>query len=158
MSKILAGISGMQAANYNARAAETEGQMAVADGVATEARIRDEARMAAGEAVAAQAQSGLQIGTGSALDVLRESAVTAELDKLTVRARADNVRRAKAEEARMQRKSGRMALLAGIIGTAEDAVAASAGGGSGGSGGFDAAAARSANSRGIDGFLAARRG
>lgn len=132
MSKVLAGISGMQAANYNAKAAEREGQMAVADGVATEARIRDEARMAAGEAIAAQGQSGLQIGTGSALDVLRESAITAELDRLTVRARADNVRAAKAEEARMQRKSGRMALLAGIIGSAEDAAAAAAGGGGGG--------------------------
>jgi hypothetical protein len=65
------------------------------------------------------------------LDVLRESAITAELDRLTVRTRADNLRAAKAEEARMQRKAGRMALLAGIIGSAEDAAAAAADGGGG---------------------------
>lgn len=129
MSKLLAGISGLQAANYNARAAEREGQMAVADGAATEAQIRDEARYAAGEAIASQGQSGLQLGTGSALDVLRENALNAELDRMRVRTQAENQKRAKKGEAGLLRAQGRSALAAGIIGTAEDAVKAGAGGG-----------------------------
>ncbi|MFZ4687848.1 MAG: hypothetical protein ACOYLS_01290 [Polymorphobacter sp.] len=129
MSKALAGISGMQAGNYNARAAERDAVAAQQDGAAAEARVREEARYAAGEAIAAQGQSGMQLGTGSALDLLRENAVNAELDQLTIRTRAENMRRGKIGEAGLARATGRAALVQGIIGTAEDAARAFGGGG-----------------------------
>lgn len=132
MSKLLAGISASQAAGYNARAAESEGLQAQNDGVAAEAQVRDEARYAAGEAIAAQGQSGLQLGTGSALDVLRESALNAELDRMRLRTRAENQRRAKKHEAALQRSAGRSALAAGILGTVTDVAIAAVGGGGGG--------------------------
>lgn len=124
MSKMLAGVAGLQSGNYNARVAEGEGRMAVADGAAQIARVRDEARYAAGEAIASQGANGFQIGTGSALDLLRENAMNAELDQLTLRTRAENVKRSKQAEAQLSRATGRMALLQGIVGTAEDAMKA----------------------------------
>jgi hypothetical protein len=129
MSKMLAGIAGNQAGIFNARAADNNAQAASAEAAAVAERVRQEGRMAAGEAIAAQGQSGLQLGTGSALDLLRENAIQTELDRMTVYQRGENRRRGFKAEAMMQRAEAKNALIAGIIGTAEDAIKAGAGGG-----------------------------
>lgn len=129
MSKLLAGVSGLQSGIYNARAAERDAIGAQQDGAAAEADVRDQARYAAGEAIASQGANGFQLGTGSALDVLRENALNAEMDRMRIRTRAENQRRAKIGEAGLARAQGRAALAAGILGTIEDAAKAVAGGG-----------------------------
>ena len=132
MSAMLQGIAGADAANYNAQVADNEAVMAMRDTAAAEARIRADARAAAGEAIAAQGASGLQIGTGSMLDVLRENATNAALDELTIRARGRNQANAFRAEAGLQRATARNSFAAGLIGTAEQAAMAYAGGGFGG--------------------------
>jgi hypothetical protein len=140
MTKLLAGIAGNQAGIFNARAADNNAQAASAEAAATAERVAQEGRMAAGEAIASQGQSGLQLGTGSALDLLRENAIQTELDRQTVYQRGENKRRGFQADAMLQRAQAKNALIAGIVGTAED-VAMAAGGGGGGGGDFAAAKA-----------------
>lgn len=132
MSAMLQGIAGADTANYNAQVADNDAVMAMRDTAAAEARIRADARAAAGEAIAAQGASGLQIGTGSMLDVLRENATNAALDELTIRARGRNQANAFRAEAGLQRATAKNSFAAGLIGTAEQAAMAYAGGGFGG--------------------------
>jgi hypothetical protein len=129
MTKILAGIAANQAGIYNARAADNAAQAASAEAAATAERVRQEGRMAAGEAIAAQGQSGLQLGTGSALDLLRENAIQTELDRQTIYQRGENKRRGYKAEAQMQRMEAKNAIIAGVIGSIEDAAKAAGGGG-----------------------------
>jgi hypothetical protein len=132
--QVLGGIAGLQSANANARAAEAEGDMLLRDGVATAERVRNQARMVQGEAVAAQGASGFQLGTGSAIDVLLENAINAEVDIMTARTRGENARAAKRTEAANMRAAGRMALVQGLIGAAASVGMGAASGAFGGGG------------------------
>lgn len=128
-SKAFQGLAANQAGIYNARAADDAGRAASAEAAATAERVRQEGRMAAGEAIASQGQSGLQLGTGSALDLLRENAIQTELDRQTIYQRGENKRRGYQTEATMLRAKARNDLIAGIVGSAADAAKAGAGGG-----------------------------
>ena len=131
-SQVVGGIAGLQSANANARMAEAEGDMLLRDGVATAERVRNQARMVQGEAIAAQGASGFQLGTGSAMDVLLENAINAEIDIMTARTRGENARLAKRTEASNLRAAGRMALVQGLIGAAASVGMGAASGAFGG--------------------------
>lgn len=128
MSQILQGMSAMNAANFNAKAAGQQADAAVQQGVADSARVRDAARYAAGEAVAAQAENGVQIGTGSALDLLRENKLNAELDMMTVRTKAGNTARSWRDRQALAKAEARDALTGALLSTAEQGVKLAAGG------------------------------
>lgn len=131
MSQVLQGMAGMDSANYNARLAGQQGQLALQQGAAEAERVRNAARYAAGEAIAAQGESGLQVGTGSALDLLRESRINAELDMMTVRTKAENERRTLNNRRRLLRAEARDALTGGTIAAGETALKAGMAGGGG---------------------------
>ena len=145
------GIAARGAANRNAEFAEAEAVAIRRDGASDVARLRDEARMMAGEAIAAQGGSGLAIGTGSLMDALRENAINANLDQMQARTNAEARARSRELEAAGSRASGRAAMLQAILGAATSAVqgAASggfAGGGAAGGGGSSASGGSGASS------------
>ena len=117
MSGLLQGVAGARSANYNASVADNAAIGVAQDTVGAEARVRSDARAAAGEAIAAQGASGLQLGTGSMLDVLRDNDTNAALDELNIRARGRNAINADKTQAAMYRAQGRNAFAAGLLGT-----------------------------------------
>lgn len=127
---LVQGISGFQAGKANQRLARREARGAVNAGVAQEADIRAQARRTAGEAIASMGANGGGLGTGSALDLLQESILESELDRL-------RVRRGAANQAAGLRYQGRIAMRQGIFDAVGGAISAasSVAGGAGGGGG-----------------------
>lgn len=115
---IVKGVGGLKAGNANARALNREARGTELQGVAEEARVRDAARASMGEQIAAQFANGMQGGTGSALDALRESKVNAALDILEIRRQANARAMELRAQGRQQKRQGRFALIEGLIGAA----------------------------------------
>lgn len=82
-------------------------------------RLRDEVRSAIGVQLAAQVSNGLEGGTGTALDALRQSQIEGALDVLEMRRQGDLRARSLEVAAKDARREGRMALLEGVIGAAK---------------------------------------
>ena len=129
LGPIMQGVAGYRAGKYNAKVDENSAVAAQQQGAADEEKVASDARYAAGEAIAAQGASGLQIGTGTALDVLRENAINAGLDQLRIRTHAESARRGYVAKAAQDRAAGRDALVAGFLTAAENGAKAFAGGG-----------------------------
>jgi hypothetical protein len=125
---IVKGLGGFQAGKANAKMARAEAKGKLRAGVAQDDDIRRDARRAAGEAVAAMGANGASLGTGSALDVLRDIEVESGIDRLRVKAGARNEAEALNAQARLYKRQGAWALVSGVF----DAAAAAAGGGGGG--------------------------
>lgn len=115
---LIQGIGGYKAAIYTANADEVNATDAERQGAAEAARIRDQARIAMGNQVGAQAESGFAVGTGTALASLRDSAVNAELDVLNARRQAAGQAAAYRAQAHLARQQGTFSLLSGLTGAA----------------------------------------
>ena len=122
---LIKGIGAFQAGKANARMADAEAQGALRQGVAEDDDIRMRARQTAGEAIAAMGANGGQLGTGSALDAMRDIELQSGLDRLRVKAQAQNAFEGKKAQASLYRKQGAFQLLASIA----DSASAFAGGG-----------------------------
>lgn len=109
----------MKAGAQNKAAAYAAAHEEEIAGAAKELQIREAARKAIGEQLAAQGSNGFMGGTGSALDALTESQVNMALD-------VQRVRRAAASKALSLRTTGNMARSQGVL----DAVGALVGTGS----------------------------
>ena len=107
VGNLVGGIGAYESGKYNQAAANTMATEAERDGTVEESRIRDAARMAIGQQVAAQGSNGFQQGTGSAIDALTQSQINATLDALTARRQA-------AAKARGIRIQGAQAYSAGV--------------------------------------------
>lgn len=92
-----------KASNQNA---QRNADVTLQEGAADSERIRSQARATMGEAIAAQGATGFQIGTGTALEQLRESKINSELDIAQVRRKAQI-------SADTQRYKGALDLLEG---------------------------------------------
>lgn len=112
---LISGIGGFQAGTYNARVARQNARNAAIDANAQEAQVRRDARAIAGDAIAAMGASGSALGTGSALDLLRESATNAEMDALNIRRRGAYEYAAGRAEARMARRQGAFTLASSVL-------------------------------------------
>ena len=112
------GVGGYRAGNFNAAAREVDATNAERDGAAEEAQIRDSARMAIGQQLAAQGANGFQMGTGSALDALTQSQINATLDALTARRAAAAKATTLRVSGAIEKAKGRNALLEGLTGAA----------------------------------------
>lgn len=119
---VVKGVAGYEAGKYNKKVAYTEALNAERDGAAEEARIREGARMAMGEQIAAQGSNGFQIGTGSALDALHQSAVNATLDALTARRQAQAKARSARSQGDIAKAQGNNALIQSLIGAGSQGV------------------------------------
>lgn len=116
------GIGGLAAGNANAKRAELqagEERRAAADEAR---RIKDDARSAIGEQLAAQVGNGLEGGSGTALDALRQSQIEAALDVMAVRREGAYRARALETQAKDSRREGRFALLSGALGAGSSFV------------------------------------
>lgn len=114
------GVAGFEQGKYNAAVAKQNARIAEADGAAEQAAIRREARAAMGSAIAQQGASGIQLGTGSALDILNESALNAELNAMSARRVATIRGQGLRAEAKMYRRSATQALIGGAIGAGSE--------------------------------------
>lgn len=116
-SSVMKGVAGYEAGRKNRNNAYAQAREQENLGVATEARIRDGARMQMGDQIAAQFSNGFMGGSGSALDALTQSQINAAMDAL-------NVRREAASKAASLRASGDMAMSEGrmaLVGSLFDA-------------------------------------
>jgi hypothetical protein len=116
--KVIGGIAGYEAGKFNRATSQTMATEDERAGAAEEARIREAARMAIGDQVAAQGANGFQQGTGSAIDALAQSQINAAFDALI--ARQDAARRARARRIQgdIAYAEGSNALVQGMLGAA----------------------------------------
>lgn len=108
---VVKGLGANAAHKAAARAADENARGELNDGVAREAEVRDEARLAMGRLVAAQGESGFTVGTGSARDALLESQINATIDALRVRREAGSAARGWRTKADQERRAGTSALI-----------------------------------------------
>lgn len=85
------------------------------DGLEARDRIRTESRLALGRQITAQGGSGFQLGTGSALDALHESAIEREIDLATVRRQSEMKARGFHQQGDLAYFQGKQARTAGMI-------------------------------------------
>ncbi len=114
--KLVQGVGNYAASRSQRKALRREARGEELFGAQQELRIRDAARAAIGEQIAAQFGNGLFGGSGSALDSLAESQVNAALDRLTVRADASEKARALRKQGKQVATAGKFALAAGLLG------------------------------------------
>lgn len=119
---VIEGIGSQRAANYNARIADQNAQIAGMQAASEEGRQRNEAARLAGEQRAAYGASGVTM-EGSPMTAMRDSAVQAEMDALSIRYQGAMKSRAYREEAAQQRYAGRQARFAGFVGAATKLLA-----------------------------------
>jgi hypothetical protein len=121
---LVKGVSGFMAGKANAKLMRAEARAAIRTGVAQDDDIRMEARRTAGEAIAGMGANGGGMGSGSALDALREIEVESGLDRLRVKADAHNKSAALNYQARLAKRQGAFELLGGIMDAGAAAVGA----------------------------------
>ena len=113
---LVQGVAGYEAGKYNQAAANIEAIDQERAGAAEEGRVREAARAAIGQQLAAQGANGFAMGTGSAVDALMESQVNAALDAMTVRRDAAMRARAARAAGAIARAQGDNALVSGMLG------------------------------------------
>lgn len=118
VGSLVKGVAGYQTGRYNAKVAKNQAVEERALGNDEERRIRVEARRTMGLQIAAQAESGFQVGTGSALTALEESLINREVDILTSRRNAIGRQRGLQSQAMLAKRGANMALFEGVIGAA----------------------------------------
>lgn len=119
---IIQGVAGYEAGKYNRAAAKQDAIAEEMAGAAEVSRIREAARMAIGEQVAAQGGNGFAMGTGSALDALEQSQVNAAFDALIARQDAARRARARRTQGEIAYAEGKNALVQGMMGAASKSV------------------------------------
>lgn len=131
------GLAANAAGKYTRKVMKVNARNALNDGLEQQDRVRTEARLAMGRQIVAQGGSGFQVGTGSALDELRESAINREIDLATIRRQSTMKAKGFEQEGRLARAQGKSAMIGGFISGAASFMdaASSAFGGAGGAGG-----------------------
>lgn len=120
--KLTEGIEANRAARAQANVDEENGRLSVLEGEQQAQRTREDERMQAGAMLAAMGGDGVQLGSGSAADVLAESAYQRELEVLNLRTRAIGQARNLNQSADDRRKAGRAALIGSVFGAAATAL------------------------------------
>ena len=113
-----------QALKASARADEENARRTELSGELTGEQVRRDARAADGEAIVASAANGVSIGTGSAADVLTQSAVEREYAVLTARYNAGSEANVLRQQGRAKRKAAKAAMVGGILRAGAQAMAA----------------------------------
>jgi hypothetical protein len=111
------GSAAKKAAKYNSKMLEARAVDVIAQSKEEERRQRVIGRKQLGDIRASYAASGVTT-EGSPLDILEESAASAELDALTIRRNGERQAMAFRNEAKLERMQGRASYNAGQIGAA----------------------------------------
>jgi hypothetical protein len=139
-SSVMGAVENFQAARAEARTLNENARRTDLDGAIQGQEMRRESRAAIGEQLAAGAASGVAIGTGSALDLIGESAQEAEFEILNLRRQAADQSANLRYQAKVTRRGATAALFRDLINTGSQAA-------SGLSGAGDAAAISAARAR-----------
>lgn len=129
------GLAADSAGKYTRKVMRVNAQNTYGDQVEQDSRIRDAARMQMGRQIVAQGASGFQVGTGSALDALRESAINREVDLATVGRQAKMRAAGFIQQGDLAAAQGHSAMIGGFMSGAAaimDEAAKMAFGGGGG--------------------------
>ena len=118
---LIQGVSGKMAGDRNARRLREQAADEDRAGVADRTRLREQVRSQIGEQLAAQVSNGLEGGSGTALDALRQSQIEGVLDALELRRQSMMKARSLRTQASDARRAGNMALIEGVIGAASAA-------------------------------------
>lgn len=115
---IVQGIAGVQSGKYNRKVGQRNQRQALDEGAEQALRIRRAGRIFLGRQIAAQGESGFEVGTGSALDTLRESQTNIELEAME--AMHEGVTRgvSYAQQGDMAYRQGKYQLIEGLFGAA----------------------------------------
>ena len=119
---LMQGIEANKAARGQARVDEENARLSILDGEQQALQTSHDERMQAGLQLTDLADAGVQLGTGSAADVLAESAYQRELEILNIRTRATRQANNLYQDAADKRAAGRSALIGGMFGAAASAL------------------------------------
>lgn len=128
-SSVMQAGSQAKALNYNAGIDKINAQQALQDGASQTNSIMDQARATQGSALEATAVNGVQVGTGSALDALRQTAINAQFNALNARAQAQGKANAYMADAAAKKDQANTALFSGLLGAGAKALSGGAFGG-----------------------------
>lgn len=120
---LLGGIAGNSAARSEARTLDENGRLSLLAGEQEAAQTLREERQVSGEAIAAMAGNGTMVGTGSALDIIRQNAIEREVEIGNIRARARAEDRNYRQAASDRRFAGRQALIGSLFDAAGSVAA-----------------------------------
>jgi hypothetical protein len=112
---VVQGISQQKAYNAAAAVDDQNSSNALTQGAFDQLDIEKRLRATQGEALAATAGNGVEVGTGSALDLLKQNAVNAQMDILSRKYEAALTAKNYSDKAAGERKAGRGALFGGIL-------------------------------------------
>lgn len=116
---LVQGVSSWRAGMANANALNAGADGVLRQGAAQESDVRYQSRKAIGAQAAAQWSNGFMGGTGSALDSVYESQVSAALDALRIRQGAQDQANSMNFQARLAREGAWFGLAGGLIGAAK---------------------------------------
>jgi len=115
------GISGQRAASFNAQVLGNNADFALKQGAENQRRIRRSNAQFQGSQEAAIGASGLQL-SGSALNVLSDSAIEGELMALDAKVSAENKAKGLRSQATIERMRGKQARRAGFLGAGTNLI------------------------------------
>lgn len=116
-SSLLGGFEERRQLNAQAAVSDENGRLSELAGEQQIQQTRRDERALAGEAIAAMAESGFALGTGTALDLIQQSALQREIEIGNVRAQAQGEAYNHRMAAYDARKAGKAAMLKGFIGS-----------------------------------------
>jgi len=112
---VFQGITQQNAYNAAAKVDDQNANNALTGGAFDQLDIEHKLRATQGEALAATAANGVAVGTGSALDLLRQNAVNAQMDILSRKYEATMTAKSYSDKAAGERKAAKGALFGGIL-------------------------------------------
>ncbi|HEV2746411.1 MAG TPA: hypothetical protein VGW34_03825 [Allosphingosinicella sp.] len=114
-SSLMQGVAEQDALDAGAAADLENARRAELGGALEEEAVRRRERAVSGEAIAALAGNGVAIGTGSALDLVRQNAIEREYDVLNRRYAAGSEAASLRTAAAQKKEAGRFALFGGVL-------------------------------------------
>lgn len=121
---IVQGIEANNAARAGARVDEENARLALLEGEQQALATRRDERRQAGDMLAALGGTGIQVGSGSAADVLAESAFQRETEIFNLRTRAAREAQGLNQAAADKRRAGRAAIVKSVFGVGVQALSA----------------------------------
>ena len=121
-AQIIGGIEANRAAKGQARVDTENARLSILDGEQEALQTRRDERMQTGALIAAMGGDGVQLGSGSAADVIAESAYQRELEILNLRSKATAQANNLYQSATDKRAAGKSALTSAMFGAASTAL------------------------------------
>lgn len=119
---VAGGIEANNAARANARVSEENARLSLLAGEQEAMQTRREERRMAGAMIAAMGGGGAEMGTGTAYDLVMESANQREMEIYGLRTKAAGEARNLMQKAADQRRAGRAALVGSLFSAASSAI------------------------------------